>query len=109
MPFCPECKYEYRPDIETCPDCDVKLVDELPPPVQEPSVVPQSPVCVAAYPLAIQAQGAKLKLESHGIKATLSNEIVGRMMEFAIGFDDGIKVLVSEEDAHKAIEILEQG
>lgn len=30
MPFCPKCKYEYRPEISECPDCDVRLVTSLP-------------------------------------------------------------------------------
>ncbi len=30
MPFCPECKYEYRAGITTCPDCDVDLIENLP-------------------------------------------------------------------------------
>ena len=30
MPYCPKCKYEYRPGIEFCPDCDEPLVDEIP-------------------------------------------------------------------------------
>ncbi|MCP4583357.1 MAG: DUF2007 domain-containing protein [candidate division Zixibacteria bacterium] len=29
MPFCPKCRYEYRQGIETCPDCDERLVYEL--------------------------------------------------------------------------------
>lgn len=29
MPFCPDCRYEFRKEIETCPDCGVKLVDQL--------------------------------------------------------------------------------
>lgn len=31
MLFCPRCRYEYREGIDTCPDCEVELVDELPP------------------------------------------------------------------------------
>jgi len=31
MPYCPVCRMEYRPGVERCPDCDVPLVDELPP------------------------------------------------------------------------------
>ncbi|HDL02613.1 MAG TPA: hypothetical protein ENH25_00620 [candidate division Zixibacteria bacterium] len=31
MPFCPKCRYEYKPEILICPDCDVSLVDVLPP------------------------------------------------------------------------------
>ena len=30
MPFCPKCKYEYRPEISECPDCGVRLVASLP-------------------------------------------------------------------------------
>ena len=30
MPFCPKCKYEYRPGITKCPDCQEYLVDFLP-------------------------------------------------------------------------------
>lgn len=29
MPYCPECKFEYRPDINKCPDCDAWLVNSL--------------------------------------------------------------------------------
>jgi hypothetical protein len=29
MPFCPNCRYEYKPEIWKCPDCGVRLVDEL--------------------------------------------------------------------------------
>ncbi len=31
MPFCPVCKYEYKPGVEVCPDCGAKLVAELKP------------------------------------------------------------------------------
>lgn len=30
MPFCPRCRYEYKPDIEVCPDCGEVLVASLP-------------------------------------------------------------------------------
>jgi len=31
MPFCPNCRAEYIEGVDTCPDCQVELVDELPP------------------------------------------------------------------------------
>jgi len=31
MPFCPNCKTEYRPGISTCSDCDAPLVPGLAP------------------------------------------------------------------------------
>ena len=30
MPWCPNCKNEYREGITECADCGVELVDELP-------------------------------------------------------------------------------
>jgi hypothetical protein len=30
MPYCPNCRYEYRPSVSVCPDCDVSLVERLP-------------------------------------------------------------------------------
>jgi len=29
MPFCPKCRYEYKPEIWECPDCGVRLVEKL--------------------------------------------------------------------------------
>ena len=29
MPFCPNSRFEYRPEIWECPDCKVRLVEEL--------------------------------------------------------------------------------
>lgn len=30
MPYCPSCRFEYKPEIVTCPDCNEKLVAQLP-------------------------------------------------------------------------------
>jgi hypothetical protein len=30
MPYCPDCRYEYRNDVSDCPDCDTPLVEALP-------------------------------------------------------------------------------
>lgn len=29
MPFCPNCHFEYRSEVKTCPECKVDLVDQL--------------------------------------------------------------------------------
>jgi len=30
MPFCPECTYEYKESVKTCPECKVDLIEKLP-------------------------------------------------------------------------------
>jgi hypothetical protein len=35
MPFCPNCKVEYRSEITLCPDCQVNLVESLPQPTAD--------------------------------------------------------------------------
>ncbi|MCP4632045.1 MAG: hypothetical protein GY855_03890 [candidate division Zixibacteria bacterium] len=30
MPYCPNCRYEYKIGVRICPDCDEELVDFLP-------------------------------------------------------------------------------
>lgn len=43
--FCPKCRYEYKPGINRCPDCDVDLVSSLPP-EEEDEVEYSAPVAV---------------------------------------------------------------
>ena len=37
MPFCPRCKCEYNEGIDTCADCDERLVAQLPVETVDPS------------------------------------------------------------------------
>ena len=37
MPYCPKCRDEFRAGAEICPDCNVALVEELPPLPEEKS------------------------------------------------------------------------
>lgn len=104
MPFCPECKYEYRPDIKTCPDCDVELVDSLE--AEAPQGPPPKLVPVASFPFDAPAQEAKIRLESHGIQSVLTNEIMAQTNIVFAFADGGVKVLVREEDAAEALAIL---
>ncbi len=30
MPFCPQCRFEYREGVKACPECKVDLVEQLP-------------------------------------------------------------------------------
>ena len=102
MPFCPKCRYEYRPEIKVCPDCGEKLVAELPP---EP--VGQELVCIANYAYQSDAQTAKMNLQRNGIRAVLSNEVMSALSPDVTFADGGIHLLVHESNADRARKILE--
>lgn len=105
MPFCPDCKYEYNPGIKKCPDCGSRLVDKLP---EEPVPLPEvNLVEVASYPFEVQAQEARLLLESKEIKTVIRNEKISQTDIILAWADGGIKVLVREEDAARASKVLE--
>ena len=38
--YCPDCRAEYREGVESCPDCEVRLVVELPPEDPDADLVP---------------------------------------------------------------------
>ena len=106
MPYCPDCRYEYREGVEKCPDCDQKLVDAL---RDEPEPESKDPnlVCVASYPFEIGAQQAKLRLQSHGIQSVLVNEVLSKTDVIMVFADGGVRVMVRKEDLDKAREALE--
>ena len=63
---------------------------------------------VAGYMFELQAQEAKLLLESKGIDVSLENAI---MSQINLGIADaggGVKVMVRKEDATRAAKILEK-
>lgn len=38
MPYCPKCRYEYKPEVEICPDCGEELV------IKQKSVKKERPI-----------------------------------------------------------------
>jgi hypothetical protein len=51
MPFCPQCKYEYKPGVETCPDCGARLVEHLQPPPEPRPEVPLVKIAEGLRPM----------------------------------------------------------
>jgi len=108
MPFCPICKYEYRAEIKVCPDCDVELVAEI---VDEPGEYDLSSrsdlILAASFMLPVEAQEAKLLLESQGVESVVMDDTIARTditMAFAVA---GVRVMVRRADAEKARGVLE--
>ena len=104
MPYCPECRYEYREGVEKCPDCDVELVEALP---DLPDPARDDLVCVASYPHQATAQTARIRLESRGIPSTIVGETVAQVHPWAVFADGGLRVMVREADLVRARAVLE--
>lgn len=85
MPFCPSWHYEYISQVTKYPDCGAGLVESLAP-EREPESVEL--VRIASYPFEIQAQVARLKLHSHGIRAAITNERMSQT-DMNLVFADG--------------------
>lgn len=104
MSHCPKCKYEYQPDIKICPDCDAELVADLPEELNEEKKEEWiNLVEVASYPTEIQAQEARLLLESYEIRSVIRD---GLMARFAWA-DTGVRLMVRESDYQEARKVLE--
>lgn len=72
MPFCPQCKYEYREGMTVCPDCNVELVDELVAAPESPKLTfSHPPEVVFEGPNEMLAEMVRGALEDNGIRALL--------------------------------------
>ena len=74
MPFCPECKYEYRPEISICPDCNVELVEQI---VEEKSssiLNDEELIAIYETPFESDAQLKGSHLESQGFEIWIQPE-----------------------------------
>ncbi len=74
--ICPECKSEYVANIYQCPDCDVALVYELPPEIENHSEVAYDENFISIYSPANSQETALIKmiLDREEIAYFLKNE-----------------------------------
>ncbi len=113
MPFCPKCRYEYKPDIWECPDCGVRLVEKLEDEEstnvkKEDSTQVMSLVPLKTLPTKIQADMLQEALENEGIISTTKGD--PRVpIHYSILWNQllsgGITIWVSEKDLTRAKEI----
>jgi len=107
MPFCPECRYEYVPGIENCPDCHVSLVAELP---EDKSGDPSEKEYVELYPLPgqVYAEMVKEALEKEDIQCMLIPDVIstGLQVKGADVAGSQVRIRVFKKDQTRAQEIL---
>ena len=106
MPYCKVCRHEYAEGITRCPDCDVDLVDELPP--EQESSVAQGYVRVYVAENEAEARIVESTLEEAGIKTWDQAEFGGVSEIPGLGAISREDILVLAADAEKASQVIQQ-
>lgn len=106
MPFCPQCRFEYKEGVKECPDCGVSLVGELPEP--SPSEAPNF-VPLKNLPSRLYAQMLQEALKNEGIPSMIKGDegIPLRTTTVHIPVSK-ITIWVPKKDMHRAEEIADQ-
>ena len=106
---CPRCGAEYRPGFNRCSDCDIELVNHLPPDHSSgrpsPEIDNAELVVLRKYPTVIDAELAKSALESVGIDSMVRSDNEGGQSP-ALAFNRGVELLVRTNDAQAANDVL---
>ena len=97
--YCPNCKAEYRKGFDTCSDCDIKLVDELPP-EPEPEFIHYKEVLGTYNPADIAI--IKSILDAEGIRYYFNGEHFMYVRPLA----EPARLMVDEEEAEIANDLL---
>ena len=106
MSYCPKCLIEYREGAAECIDCHVPLLPGSPPAVETPAFAPDVRlVTVRTFhgPTAsMDAELARNVLKEEGILSALPGDTGAEVIPGI----DVVQLLVREEDAARAAEIL---
>ena len=71
--YCPECKYEYLPEITVCPDCEKELVEVLPP---EEKISDEAWLPLRNLPGNMYAEMVKEVLDKAGIPSMIKSDVI---------------------------------
>jgi hypothetical protein len=103
MPYCPNCRDEFQDWVKECPDCKVKLVDELPP-LPEEITREGALVHLATAPNEIEARLWKGILEDNGIQSMI--KVAESLNLYLSPLALTHRLYILEEDEQKAREVL---
>ena len=106
MPWCPNCRTEYREGFDTCADCQVALVDEPP---DQPTLDFGEPVLLLTVYDKIEADMLLAMLREQKIPAFVKSPGIGGYMEIIMGIVtfQGAKIYVPQGLLEQAREIVE--
>jgi hypothetical protein len=117
MKYCPNCRAEYRTDIDRCYECDVALVDTLPEPAPsapdpEPTMNELTEVFITGRRM--DAELVRSRLESDGMEAKIWSAGMGSWrLESGLTELTGVpsafnshRVMVAAADERRARDIL---
>jgi hypothetical protein len=112
--FCPNCRFEYKAGITVCPDCNERLVKELPPAPDSEEVEAEYVDLITVYTSTTNAELviAQSLLEGAGIEYFVKGAAVsGLFAGGQIGYNPvtgPIKLQVRSEDEDEAREVLSE-
>ncbi len=109
MAYCPKCRHEYLENIDICPDCDVDLVQDLPPEIPE-EYEGAAWVEVYTFPGSLYANMAVELLNREGIPAYTISNFGGSSLGVAGGSNyvgASATVFTLEPDSDIAFDLLE--
>ena len=113
MPYCPNCRSEYKEGIVRCVDCGAALVPGSPPPVVEPKFSNEELVLIYEASNAVKVSIIRGVLEEAGIPVWETGNMVKTVYPFTVGplAEESLYVPASRvEDAKLALEkALEKG
>ncbi len=104
MPYCPECRDEFQDWVKICPDCNVALVDKLPPPPKRKKE-DEPLVHIATAPSEMIAGMWSGILKEHDIGCLLKNSDLRAAM-YSLPFNQQCEIYVLASGAEKAKEII---
>jgi hypothetical protein len=109
MPYCPNCRFEYKEGVKECPDCGAPLVDELP--EDKPPESPKSPnfVPFRNLPTRMYAQMLQGALKNEGIASMIKGDEGVPFRTTTLHTPvSRVTIWVPEKDVKRAQEIADQ-
>jgi hypothetical protein len=105
MPYCPKCRDEFQEWVKVCPDCNVALVEKLPPLPKKPKEYDAPLTYIATAPNEAVANMWADILKEHGIRCLLKGGELRAAM-YSLTYNQQYEIHVLDSQAKKAKRIL---